>query len=290
LLDLISILSIFKTSINTPIKKGAKPMSKTPSRRGFLMFLGLGGVGLAGAILWDKLKPSPARAASFQAVSIDRSGKATTSTGQADYIEHTTNGITIQMMVIPQGTFTMGSPTSEPKRSDDEAQNENVNLKSFLMSSYPVTNDQWRQVMKTDPSAKSDAKFRGDKQPVIRINWQEAREFCQRISKEGRQYRLPTEAEWEYACRAGTTSPFAFGETITPEYVNYNGNEPYYESQGKSEYRQRTVDVDYFKVANGYGLYQMHGNVWEWCLDEYHVKYDQSRKNGNEAWGRSECQ
>jgi formylglycine-generating enzyme required for sulfatase activity len=105
-------------------------------------------------------------------------------------------------------------------------------------------------------------------------------EFWARLSrKTGRAYRLPTEAEWEYACRAGTMTPFAFGETITPELVNYQSEHPYGEGQ-KGEFRETTLDVGYFGVANGFGLYDMHGNVMEWCLDVWHEDYDGAPADG----------
>ena len=114
--------------------------------------------------------------------------------------------------------------------------------------------------------------FKGEKRPVEKVSWDEAVEFCKKLSqKTGKTYRLPSEAEWEYACRAGTTTPFYFGETITPDLVNYNGNYPY-GSAPKGEYREQTTDVGKFP-PNSFGLYDMHGNVWEWCEDVYNANY-----------------
>jgi formylglycine-generating enzyme required for sulfatase activity len=117
--------------------------------------------------------------------------------------------------------------------------------------------------------------------PVEQVSWEDAVEFCARLSqKTGKTYRLPTEAEWEYAARAGTTTPFAFGETITPEIANYDGNYPY-GSASKGEYRKKTVEVGSLGVANAFGLYDMHGNVWEWCADWYSSSYyEECRKQG----------
>src|SRR5262249_46060073 len=119
--------------------------------------------------------------------------------------------------------------------------------------------------------------------PVEQVSWQDAVEFCDRLSrKTGKTYRLPSEAEWEYACRAGTKTPFAFGETITPEIVNYNGKYPY-GSAPKGIYRQKTTPVGSVGVANGFGLYDMHGNVWEWCQDVWHGNYKGAPTDGS-AW------
>ena len=108
--------------------------------------------------------------------------------------------------------------------------------------------------------------------PVEQVNWHEAQEFCARLTNlTGRAYRLPSEAEWEYACRAGTTTPFTFGETITPELVNYDGNYPYGEA-AKGEYRAKTFPV-FSGKPNGFGLYNMHGNIWEWCEDIWKPDY-----------------
>jgi formylglycine-generating enzyme required for sulfatase activity len=136
--------------------------------------------------------------------------------------------------------------------------------------------------LKTEPSY-----FKGpDKdidrwnRPVEQVNWFEAVEFCKRLSKlTGRNYRLPSEAEWEYACRAGTTTPFYFGETVTTELVNYDGNDTYGNGP-KGEYRGQTIPVGQFP-ANAFGLYDMHGNVREWCADELHENYAGAPTDGS---------
>src|SRR5262249_40887840 len=123
------------------------------------------------------------------------------------------------------------------------------------------------------------------------VSWEEAVEFCNRLEKKtGKPYRLPSEAEWEYAARAGTTTPFAFGPTITPKIVNYDGNYPY-GSTPKGPYRQKTVKVGSLGAANAFGLYDMHGNVWEWCEDVCHDDYEGAPSDGS-AWlsgGYSSC-
>jgi formylglycine-generating enzyme required for sulfatase activity len=114
------------------------------------------------------------------------------------------------------------------------------------------------------------------------VKWTEAVEFCERLSKlTGKDYRLPSESEWEYACRAGTTTPFYFGETITPELVNCDGNSAYGKSP-KGEYREETTPVGQFP-PNAFGLYDMHGNVFEWCQDVYHDNYNGAPTDGS-AW------
>ena len=139
--------------------------------------------------------------------------------------------------------------------------------KPFYMGVYVVTQAQYEAVMGANPSY-----FKGESNPVEKVSWNDAVEFCKKLSaKTGQTVRLPTEAEWEYACRAGTTTPFNTGETISTDQANYNGNFTY-GSGSKGEYRQKTVAVGSF-APNALGLYDMHGNVWEWCQDWYDAGY-----------------
>jgi formylglycine-generating enzyme required for sulfatase activity len=203
------------------------------------------------------------------------------------FLELLPGDITLEMVAIPEGSFVMGSPDDEPERRDNESPQHEVTVPSFFMGRYPVTQAQWRAVaampqvereLKPDPSGS-----KGDNRPVERVSWYEAREFCARLSAHtGREYRLPSEAEWEYACRAGTTTPFHFGEMITTEVANYDGNYTY-NGGPKGDDRGETTPVDHFGIANAWGLSDMHGNVWEWCLDHWHDNYDEAPTDGN-AW------
>ncbi|MEW6209736.1 MAG: formylglycine-generating enzyme family protein [Acidobacteriota bacterium] len=171
----------------------------------------------------------------------------------------TAGGAAIEMIRVPAGRFKMGSPASEAGRDSDEAQHQ-VSVSSFYMGKYEVTQAEWQAVatklskvnrdLEADPS-----NFKGDNLPVEQVSWEDAVEFCERLSRAtGKKYRLPTEAEWEYACRARTTGPYA-GNLDSMAW--YSGN-----SGGK------THPVGQ-KQANGFGLHDMHGNVWEWCMDWY---------------------
>jgi formylglycine-generating enzyme required for sulfatase activity len=191
-------------------------------------------------------------------------------------LEDLGNGVTLEMAAIPGGTFMMGSPENQEGYHSSQSPQHEVTVPPFFMGKYPVTQQQWRVVaalpkvnidLKSDPSY-----FKGDNLPVECVSWNDAQEFCARLSQmANKTYRLPSEAEWEYACRAGTTTPFYFGETISTDLANYNGNYTYGQGQ-KGEYREKTTEVGIFP-ANPFGLYDMCGNVWEWCEDGLHENY-----------------
>jgi formylglycine-generating enzyme required for sulfatase activity len=163
---------------------------------------------------------------------------------------------------IAPGTFMMGSPKEEKGRANDESQHKVTLSKGFYIGIYPVTQEEWLAVMGKNPS-----KFQGDpKLPVEQVSWLDCQEFIKKLrEKDERSYRLPTEAEWEYACRAGSTTPFYCGDTLSTEQANYNGNYVYGDGK-KGVYREKTVPVGSFP-PNAWGLYDMHGNVSQWCQD-----------------------
>ncbi len=188
------------------------------------------------------------------------------------------------MVAIPGGKFLMGSPDNELERLSYESPQHTVAVQPFFMGKFPVTQSQWAVVaalekvniyLNPDPS-----NFKGANRPVERVSWDDAIEFCARLSnKTGKTYRLPSEAEWEYACRARTTTPFYFGETITTDLANYNGNYTY-GSGAKGEYREQTTDVGNFP-PNPFGLFDMHGNISEWCQDAWHENYNGAPADGS---------
>jgi formylglycine-generating enzyme required for sulfatase activity len=211
------------------------------------------------------------------------------------YIEELGNGVTIEMAHLPGGTFLMGAPQDEEGCRESEYPQHSVTVPEFFFGKYQVTQAQWSAIseaedLKVKRALNPDSHFRGDNRlPTERVSWEDAVEFCARLEKKtGRPYRLPSEAEWEYACRAGTVTPFHFGPTIIPKFVNYDGNYPY-GGAPKGEFRQRTTPVGGFEVANEFGLYDMHGNVWEWCRDAWHDNYYDAPTDGS-AWGGSKKQ
>ena len=186
-------------------------------------------------------------------------------------------GVALTMVTIPAGSFLMGSPKDEPGRSEDEGPQHEVSLGAFFMAQTPITQAQWRAVagwqkvgrdLKPDPS-----NFKGANRPVEQVSWFDALEFCRRLNERtGQRYGLPSEAQWEYACRAGSITPFHCGAMLTTELANYDGNYCYGNGP-KGSYRKQTIDVASFP-ANGWGLHDMHGNVYEWCEDHWHDSYN----------------
>ncbi len=291
-------------------------ISTNTTRRNLLQLAGLAIVGFVGAVVSqnfgnksdqaatdqlsspilpnDKSSPllSPEtptlKTVEFETVTVDVTGQITKRRqSQAQvFTETIANGITLEMMAIPGGSFVMGSPNTEAGRSNDEGPQRTVNVAAFFMGKYEVTQTGWRAVaalakVKIDLNA-NPSNFKGDNLPVEKVSWDDAIEFCARLSQlTGHSYRLPSEAEWEYACRAGTTTPFYFGDTVTPDLVNYNGNNPY-GSAPKGTYRKKTTAVGSFP-ANAFGLYDMHGNVLEWCQDVWHDNYNGVPTDGS-AW------
>jgi RNA polymerase sigma factor (sigma-70 family) len=175
-----------------------------------------------------------------------------------------TNHIGMKFVWIPPGSFIMGSPNPEKERQKGETQHKVTLTKGYYMGVYPVTQEQWQQIMGNNPSD-----YKGEKNlPVEMVSWDDCQEFIMKLrGKDNKPYRLPTEAEWEYGCRAGTKTPFHFGETISTDQANYNGNFKY--GGGKiGVSRTKTTPVGSFP-ANAFGLFDMHGNVYQWCQDRY---------------------
>ncbi|CAN1211533.1 hypothetical protein TUMEXPCC7403_15125 [Tumidithrix helvetica PCC 7403] len=212
------------------------------------------------------------------------------------FVEQIDRDCTLEMVYIPSGEFLMGSAEDEEGSYSWERPQHKVTVPAFFMGKYPITQAQYVAIMGKNPSHFKD-KPDSNRRPVENISWDDANNFCQKLSeKTGRKYRLPSEAEWEYACRAMTSPPapqlkgegskrvyppFHYGETISTKVANYNGE--IYGRGEKGEYRQETTPVDYFGVANDFGLCDMHGNVWEWCLDTWHDNYEGAPTDGS-AW------
>ena len=193
----------------------------------------------------------------------------------------------LEMVEIPGGTFLMGASKTEKSVRNNERPQHSVTLPSFYLGRYPVTQAQWRvvaswdkidRVLEPDPSH-----FKRADRPVESISWEDAVEFCHRLKQRfGKDYGLPSEAQWEYACRAKTTTPFHFGETLNTDVANYDGNYTYGKGR-KGIYRKETTPVTAFGVANPWGLVDLHGNVLEWCQDDWHRNYNVAPDDGS-AW------
>jgi formylglycine-generating enzyme required for sulfatase activity len=244
----------------------------------------------------------------FEIVTLDGEGRPSSSrksTGRS-YVEVLGDGVTLEMVEIPAGTFLMGTSESErgtiastyermgrsearaSKRAGVEAPQHSVTVRAYFMARFEVTQAQWRTVAAMPHVERgldaNPSECAGDDRPVESVSWDEATEFCARLSRAtGRAYRLPSEAEWEYACRAGTTTPFHFGQTISTTVANYWGD-PAFGGVVPRECREETLPVGALGKANAFGLSDMHGNVAEWCLDTWHPDYHGAPADGR-AWG-----
>jgi formylglycine-generating enzyme required for sulfatase activity len=179
--------------------------------------------------------------------------------------------VNLEMVLIPSGRFVMGSPESEVNRGSDETQHEVIISNPFYLGKFPITQGHWPEVMGYNPS-----RFKGDSQlPVETISYVDVQEFCRKLTNITQApFGMPTEAQWEYACRAGTTTPFHFGSELNGTQSNCNGHYPYpaikgwFGTKNKGPYHRKTTIVGKYP-ANSWGLHDMHGNVWEWCSDWY---------------------
>ncbi|MBF2056391.1 MAG: SUMF1/EgtB/PvdO family nonheme iron enzyme [Cyanobacterium sp. T60_A2020_053] len=201
------------------------------------------------------------------------------------FVEYLGEAVNLDMIAIPAGSFLMGSGSTDESKEKDETPQTRIKIAPFFLGKYPITQLQWRVVsnlprvgraLKNNPSS-----FKGDNLPVDRVSWYDAQEFCLRLSNlTKRSYRLPTEAEWEYACRGATNTSFWFGDIITPEFANYDGRKTSKDDKKEGKYDRKTTPVDNF-FPNPFGLYDTHGNVWEWCEDHYAPTYLQKPKDGS---------
>jgi formylglycine-generating enzyme required for sulfatase activity len=202
------------------------------------------------------------------------------------FMEPLAGGVSLTMLEIPAGRFSMGSPRSQG--GEDERPQHLVSVGRFFMARGLVTQAQWRAVT----GRAAAGRFRGDDLPVENVSWNAAQAFCERLARQsGRAYRLPSEAQWEYACRAGTGSAFHTGPTLSGDLANYCA-EHTFQAEPAGPYRHTTTPAGMFP-PNGFGLYDMHGNLWEWCADTWHDDYngaplsDAPRQNGGDRAGRA---
>jgi formylglycine-generating enzyme required for sulfatase activity len=273
---------------------GSRPLYARP---GFLLvcILAFG----AGAWMgWDSARlppvprhnapPEPLYSVDFQHAQVDPDGRMVTRSPEqaVAYAEDLGPGNRLEMVQIRPGAFQMGSSPNEPYGEQVERPTRRVQVSGFFLSRFEITQQQWEAVASA-PRISMDlplrpSSFKGADRPVEGVTWTEAKEFCARLSRlTGRLYRLPTEAEWEYACRGGTQTPFCFGETILSTLANYQADRPY-SSEGVGEYRRQTIAVGSLGAANYFGLTDMHGNVAEWCEDVFaaYPKEDETNPTG----------
>jgi len=212
----------------------------------------------------------------FETPTLDEKGEiiARTRHTAEQFTEDLGNGIHLEMIVIPAGVFQMGSPRRLANM--DEQPQHLVTIKPFMMGKSLITQGQWKAILGTLPPCR----FKGDNLPVERVSWEEGQKFCGRLSKKkGINYQLPSETQWEHACRAGTTTPFSFGETLTVEVANFNGEHTFRE-EPPGFYFHSTSEAGKFP-PNAFGIYDMHGNLWEWCADTWLDDYGASPRDAS---------
>jgi formylglycine-generating enzyme required for sulfatase activity len=212
----------------------------------------------------------------FKTPTVDEKGEviARTQHTAEQYVENLGNGIHLDMIIISAGIFQMGS--SRQHGNTEEQPQHLVTIKSFMLGKFLVTQAQWKAVIGKLPACR----FKGDRLPIEQVSWDAAQKFCEQLSNNtGRNYRLPSESQWEYACRAGSATPFSFGETLTTDVANFCGEHIYrHEPQGL--YRHVTTEAGAFP-PNAFGLHDMHGNLWEWCQDSWMDDYSSTPRDEN---------
>ncbi len=212
----------------------------------------------------------------FESPTVNAKGEviARTKCSAEQFTEDLGKGISLELIVIPAGSFQMGSLRNIGNA--DEQPQHFVTIKSFMLGKYLITQRQWKAVVGKLPPCR----FKGDNLPVERVSWDEAQKFCQRLSKQTRRnYYLPSETQWEYACRSGTTTPFSFGETLTSDIANYNG-EHIFKDEPRGSYFHSTSEGGKYP-PNAFGVYDMHGNLMEWCADNWLDDYSASPRDGS---------
>lgn len=222
---------------------------------------------------------------SFERPIIDETGAILERVGgtSQSFQEDLGEGVLLDMVYIPEGTFLMGSSLGEAGSQICEQPQHSVNLKGFFLAKFPVTQKQW-EIVAQYPKINRDlvvdpSEFKGSDRPVESISWEDAVEFCHRLSQHSqRPYQLPSEAQWEYACRGGSTTAFNFGPTLTSDLANYMAKR-LYAKESSGLYRQETTSVTAF-YPNSWGLYDLHGNVWEWCADAWYSSYENASTSG----------
>jgi formylglycine-generating enzyme required for sulfatase activity len=217
---------------------------------------------------------------SYDFVILNRQGQVVERhSGMAEeWVEELGDGLNLELVYVKGGTFQMG--TQQGLGYPDETPRHLVSLMPFYIGRYLVTQAQWKAIMGRLP----DCRFKGPQLPLMNISGEGAAEFCRRLAKKtGKPYCLPSEAQWEYACRAGTSTPFSTGETLTTDYANFVGQPPYRE-EPVGIYRHVVTPGDTF-LPNPFGISDMHGNLWEWCADQWHAEYTGAPFDGG-AWDR----